>query len=97
MKVNLFILVVLYVVYFGVLLTLGYLSYKMPSFLKGKSGKSSEENEEIKKMEKIKNILERNSQSIISSVPNEEFLDGENFPIQISDLNTVAIIFDTSI
>lgn len=48
MKVNLFILVVLYVVYFGVLLTLGYLSYKMPSFLKGKSGKSSEENEEIK-------------------------------------------------
>ena len=58
---------------------------------------NTKENEEIKKMEKIKNILERNSQSIISSVPNEEFLDGENFPIQISDLNTVAIIFDTSI
>ena len=48
MKVNIFILVVLYVVYFGVLITLGYLSYKMPSFLKGKPSKSSEENEEIK-------------------------------------------------
>lgn len=48
MKVNLFILVVLYVVYFGVLITLGYLSYKMPSFLKGKESKSSEENEAIK-------------------------------------------------
>ena len=48
MKVNIFILVVLYVVYFGVLITLGYLSYKMPSFLKGKPNKSSEENEEIK-------------------------------------------------
>jgi hypothetical protein len=47
-KVNIFILVVLYVVYFGVLITLGYLSYKMPSFLKGKPNKSSEENEEIK-------------------------------------------------
>ena len=48
MEINIFILVVLYVVYFGVLITLGYLSYKMPNFLKGKTKEATDDNEEIK-------------------------------------------------
>ncbi len=48
MNINVFILLVLYVVYFGVLITLGYLSYKMPNFLKSKSKEPSSETEEIK-------------------------------------------------
>lgn len=47
MKVNLFILIVLYVVYFSILITLGYLSYRMPKFLKGKSDEAASANEEI--------------------------------------------------
>jgi uncharacterized membrane protein len=47
-EINIFILVVLYVVYFGVLITLGYLSYKMPNFLKGKTKEATDDNEEIK-------------------------------------------------
>ncbi len=40
MKVDIFILLVLYVVYFSILITLGYLSYKMPNFKFGKSKES---------------------------------------------------------
>ena len=47
MTINLFILIVLYVVYFGILILLGYLSYKMPKFLKNKSAASEANNEEI--------------------------------------------------
>lgn len=46
MQVNIFILLVLYVVYFGVLITLGYLSYKMPNFSFGKA-KETEDGEPI--------------------------------------------------
>ena len=48
MIISTFILVVLYVVYFGVLITLGYVSYKMPKFKIGKSEENSEETSEIK-------------------------------------------------
>lgn len=48
MDINLFILVVLYVVYFSILITLGYLSYKMPSIKIGKLDTISEEKEETK-------------------------------------------------
>jgi uncharacterized membrane protein len=48
MKINLFVIVVLYFVYFGVLIGLGYLSYRMPHFFKSKSDAASSENEEIK-------------------------------------------------
>jgi len=44
--ISTFILVVLYVVYFGVLITLGYVSYKMPKFKIGKSEENSEETSE---------------------------------------------------
>ena len=47
MTINLFILIVLYVVYFGILILLGYLSYKMPKFLKNKSAESEANNEDI--------------------------------------------------
>ena len=47
MTINLFILIVLYVVYFGILILLGYLSYKMPKFLKNKSAASEANNEDI--------------------------------------------------
>ena len=47
MTINLFILLVLYVVYFSILITLGYFSYKMPKFLKNKSKESEESNEDI--------------------------------------------------
>jgi uncharacterized membrane protein len=45
--INLFIIVVLYVVYFSILITLGYFSYKMPKFLKNKSEKATADNEDI--------------------------------------------------
>ena len=48
MVVSTFIILVLYVVYFGILITLGYISYKMPKFKIGKSINESEETEEIK-------------------------------------------------
>ncbi|WP_298225002.1 urate hydroxylase PuuD [Flavobacterium sp.] len=48
MKVNIFILLVLYAVYFGILITLGYLSYKMPGFRFWKSKESSDDDETIK-------------------------------------------------
>lgn len=47
MEINTFILGTLYVVYFGVLIGLGYLSFKMPNFLKGKSSIISSDKEEI--------------------------------------------------
>jgi len=47
-KVNIFILLVLYAVYFGILITLGYLSYKMPGFRFWKSKESAEDDETIK-------------------------------------------------
>lgn len=47
MKVNIFILLVLYVVYFSVLIVLGYLSYKMPGLKFGKS-KTADEGESLK-------------------------------------------------
>jgi uncharacterized membrane protein len=46
-SINLFILLVLYVVYFSLLITMGYFSYKMPKFLKNKSAVSEESNEDI--------------------------------------------------
>jgi len=46
--VSTFIVIVLYVLYFSVLITLGYISYKMPGFLKGKSQKNPEEDEDIR-------------------------------------------------
>jgi len=46
--VSTFILIVLYIVYFSVLITLGYMSYKMPKFLKGKSQKDPEGDEDIR-------------------------------------------------
>lgn len=46
MAISTFILIILYVVYFSVLITLGYISYKMPKFKVGKS--DTEETEEIK-------------------------------------------------
>ena len=48
MSISTFIVVVLYVVYFGVVITLGYISYKMPKFKITKSDNDSEETEEIK-------------------------------------------------
>lgn len=45
---NTFILIVLYVIYFSVLITLGYLSYKMPKIKVSKSDEVSEETREIK-------------------------------------------------
>jgi uncharacterized membrane protein len=48
MQVPNFILIVLYVVYFSILITLGYLSYKMPTFKITKKDSDSEPNEEIK-------------------------------------------------
>ena len=48
MAVDTFVIIVLYVVYFSVLITLGYMSYKMPSFLKGKSQKDPEADEDIR-------------------------------------------------
>ncbi len=48
MSVGTFVIIVLYVLYFSVLITLGYMSYKMPSFLKGKSQKNPEEDEDIR-------------------------------------------------
>ena len=41
MTINLFIIVVLYVIYFSVLVTLSYFTYKMPRFLKNKSEKAN--------------------------------------------------------
>ena len=48
MSVGTFVIIVLYVVYFSVLITLGYISYKMPNFLKGKAQKNPEGDEEIR-------------------------------------------------
>ncbi|QBZ97961.1 urate hydroxylase PuuD [Flavobacterium sangjuense] len=48
MSVGTFIIIVLYVIEFSVLITLGYMSYKMPSFLKGKSQKNPEGDEDIR-------------------------------------------------
>ncbi|WP_204745138.1 urate hydroxylase PuuD [Flavobacterium silvisoli] len=45
---NTFILIVLYVIYFSVLITLGYISYKMPKIKVTKSDNDSEETQEIK-------------------------------------------------
>jgi uncharacterized membrane protein len=47
-SVGTFVIVVLYVFYFSVLITLGYVSYKMPNFLKGKSQKDPEGDEDIR-------------------------------------------------
>jgi uncharacterized membrane protein len=47
-SVGTFVIVVLYIIYFSVLVTLGYLSYKMPNFLKGKSQKDPEGDEDIR-------------------------------------------------
>lgn len=43
-----FVIIVLYVLYFSVLITLGYIAYKMPNFLKGKSQKDPETDKEIR-------------------------------------------------
>ena len=48
MAISTFILIVLYAIYFGVLITLGYLSYKMPKIKVSKSDDESEESQEIK-------------------------------------------------
>ncbi len=48
MSISTFILIVLYVVYFGVVITLGYISYKMPKFKITKSDNDSEETSAIK-------------------------------------------------
>ena len=45
---NTFILIVLYVIYFSVLITLGYVSYKMPKIKVTKLDNDSEESQEIK-------------------------------------------------
>lgn len=50
MEVSTFILIVLYIVYFSVLITLSYMSYKMPNFLKGKSQKNPEGDDDIRNM-----------------------------------------------
>jgi uncharacterized membrane protein len=46
--ISTFVILVLYVIYFSVLIMLGYISYKMPKFKVTKSEPDSEENEEIK-------------------------------------------------
>lgn len=48
MVVSTFILIVLYVIEFSVLITLGYISYKMPNFIKGKSQKDPESDKDIR-------------------------------------------------
>lgn len=48
MSVGTFVIIVLYVIEFSVLITLGYMSYKMPNFLKGKSQKNPEGDEDIR-------------------------------------------------
>ena len=48
MSVGTFIIIVLYIIEFSVLITLGYISYKMPNFLKGKSQKNPDEDEDIR-------------------------------------------------
>ena len=48
MSVGTFVIIVLYVLYFSVLITLGYISYKMPNFIKGKSQKNPEGDEDIR-------------------------------------------------
>lgn len=48
MSVGTFVIIVLYILYFSVLITLGYMSYKMPNFLKGKSQKNPESDEDIR-------------------------------------------------
>ena len=48
MSVGTFVIIVLYVIEFSVLITLGYMSYKMPNFLKGKSQKDPEGDEDIR-------------------------------------------------
>ena len=48
MAISTFILIVLYVVYFGVLIGLGYLSYKMPSLTISQHTKETEEHDAIK-------------------------------------------------
>ena len=48
MSVGTFVIVVLYVIEFSVLITLGYMSYKMPGFLKGKFQKNPEGDEDIR-------------------------------------------------
>lgn len=48
MSVGTFVIIVLYVVYFSVLISLGYISYKMPNFIKGKFQKNPEGDEEIR-------------------------------------------------
>ncbi|MFN8274936.1 MAG: urate hydroxylase PuuD [Flavobacteriaceae bacterium] len=48
MKVNLFIIWVLYAVYFGLLITLSYMAYKLPKKVIAKSEEEPSENEEIR-------------------------------------------------
>lgn len=48
MSAGTFVIIVLYVLYFSVLITLGYISYKMPNFIKGKSQKNPEGDEDIR-------------------------------------------------
>ena len=48
MSVGTFVIIVLYVIEFSVLITLGYMSYKMPNFLKGKTQKDPEGDEDIR-------------------------------------------------
>ena len=49
MSISTFVIIVLYVIEFSVLITLGYISYKMPNFIKGKSQKNPEGDEENQK------------------------------------------------
>ncbi|MGC4041527.1 MAG: urate hydroxylase PuuD [Flavobacterium sp.] len=48
MAVSTFVIIVLYVLYFSVLVTLGYMSYRMPGILKGKNQKNPEADEDIR-------------------------------------------------
>lgn len=48
MSTGTFVLLVLYVIYFGILIMLGYLSYKMPNFLKGKSQQDAANDAEVR-------------------------------------------------
>lgn len=48
MSISTFVIIVLYVVYFSALITLGYISYKMPGILKGKNQKNPEADGDIR-------------------------------------------------
>lgn len=48
MSISTFVIIVLYVIEFSVLITLGYMSYRMPGILKGKNQKNPEADEDIR-------------------------------------------------